>query len=107
MHPLSFTPCRHQARTTQISEVPGDPRLWHLQDFDEETDTDLVAAHQVDDAEPIAIGKRSEECFEVEFTFSSAHNAGIISQKIHICLDEYVRLLLLFFYARRSERKRG
>jgi glycerol uptake facilitator-like aquaporin len=68
--------------------VPGDPRLRHLQDFDEEAHADLVLSHQVDQSEAVAVGKRDEEFFKVEFSVDSAHNIDSIS---HIRLDEYIQ----------------
>src|SRR5262245_37584858 len=71
--------------------MPGDPRLRHLQDFDEEAHADLVLSHQVDKAEAVAVGKRDEEFFKIEFSVGSAHNIDIIS---HIRLDEYICRLI-------------
>jgi hypothetical protein len=80
VHPLPFSPGRHDARPAQKGEVPRDPRLRHLQDFDEEAHANLILSHQIDQSEAVAVGKRDEEFFQVEFSASSAHNPDIIPQ---------------------------
>ena len=79
VHPFSLPPGRHDARPAQVSEMPGDPRLRHLQDFDEETHADLVVSHKIDQPEAVAVGKRNKKFFKVEFPVSSAHDTYIIS----------------------------
>jgi hypothetical protein len=79
VHPLPFSSSLNDPSPAQIGEVPGDLRLSHLQYLDEETDADLVLSHQVDEPQPVPIGKRDKEFFEIEFAINSAHSANILT----------------------------
>ena len=79
VHPLSLPSGRHNSRPAQVSEMPRDLGLRHLQDFDEETHADLVIPHQIEYPQAIAVGKRDEEFFEIESSDNSTHDLGIIS----------------------------
>jgi hypothetical protein len=48
--------------------MPGNPGLRHLQDLDEETHADFILPHKIDQPQAVAVGKRDEEFFQVEFS---------------------------------------
>src|SRR5262249_41026945 len=106
MHPLPFPPDLHDARPAQVGEMPRNPRLRHLQDFDEEAYADLVVSHEIDQPEAVAVGKRHEEFFEVEFSVGSAHNVDIVSQHTFALTNIYCAATLISRLRMSAEKER-
>src|SRR5262249_49520231 len=95
VHPLPLAPGLDDARPAQVSQMPGDPRLRHLQDFDEEAHADLVFPHEIDQPKAVTIGQRDEEFFKVEFSVGSAHNTDIISQNTFVLTNIFFTATLI------------
>ena len=106
MHPLPFSPGLHNARPSQICEMPRDPRLRHLQDFGEEAHANLIVPHEIDQLEAVAVGKRHEEFFEVEFSIGSAHTKDIISQITFALTNIFFIVILTSRSQLRAEKER-
>ena len=65
VHPLALTSRGHHSGTTQVSQMARDLWLIGFQNFHQKADTDLVFAHQTEQAQTSAIGERPEEDFDV------------------------------------------
>ena len=84
VHPLPFSPSCYNPSPPQIGEMTRNLRLRHLQYLDEVADTYLILSHQIEQPQPVAIGKRNEELFEVESPVHSAHNRDHHIIKTHL-----------------------
>jgi hypothetical protein len=90
VHPFAFASRLDDARTAQVSEVPGNLRLIGSEDFDKETDADLVSAHQVQKPQSRVISQRAEEHqLVIKSPLRSTHE-NILAHRQQICLDKYV-----------------
>jgi hypothetical protein len=63
MNPFALASSGDYACLSQISQVPRNLWLVGVKSFNEETDTYLVLAYQIEQAQPGAIGKRFKEQF--------------------------------------------
>jgi hypothetical protein len=68
--------------------MAGDLWLWLIEDFDEETDTNFAASHEIEQSQPRLIGERQEDRFQflsgftLIFTFapiSGAHFNPVVT----------------------------
>ena len=94
MHPLPLTPRSDNAGAAKIRQMPGDLGLALSQDLDEVTDANLPPIHQVQKAQPRAVGKSREQksqigVFAGTFHFSIIYALTDVLLSIYICLDVY------------------
>lgn len=73
MHPLPFPARRDDARITQVGEVARDFGLALAEDFNEITDADLAAVHEVEQAQTGAVREGGEEQRQVEGFWGTLH----------------------------------
>ena len=73
VHPLALASRRDDTCFPQIGQMPGDLRLAQAQNFDKVADADLVAGHQVQEAQPGGVGQRREETGQVERFRTATH----------------------------------
>jgi len=66
VHPLPFAPRLHDSRPAQIGEMARYLRLPLRQDLNEIADTNLLFAHQVQQAQAGIIAQRLKETFHIE-----------------------------------------
>jgi hypothetical protein len=73
VHPLAFAAGFDDAGASQVGEVAGDFGLRLAEDLDEVADADLVAGHEVEQAEAGGVGERGEEAGRVEGFCGASH----------------------------------
>jgi hypothetical protein len=66
MHPLSLPSRRDNTGAAEVSQVTGDLRLRATQDLNKITNTNLLAAHEIQKPEPGVIPESLKEPFHVE-----------------------------------------
>ena len=66
MHPLSLPPRRDDARAAKVCKVSGNLWLGTAEDLNEVADTNLLIAHQVQEAEPCVVAEGLEESLDIE-----------------------------------------
>jgi hypothetical protein len=77
VHPFSFAARAHNAGVAQIGEMPGDLGLALLENFNEITDADFAAIHEIEEAQARGFRERGEEAREAE-RFGGAGHGPII-----------------------------
>jgi hypothetical protein len=65
--PFTVAPGGNQTRAPEIREVARNLGLVSFENFDAETDADFVIAHQMNEAQPGAVGKGFEKRLDTKF----------------------------------------
>lgn len=79
VHPAPLASRPYNSGPAHVRQMPADLGLVCSEDFDKETDTHLVLAHQVQESEPGTVCQCTEEPFLVESTRLFAHNKSILT----------------------------
>jgi hypothetical protein len=87
MHPFPFSPRGHDSGAPQIGKMARHFGLALIEDFDEITDADFAAVHQVKKSQPGTIRESGEEARKIEGLGCGRHD-------LNIRLDECVVSLL-------------
>jgi arsenite methyltransferase len=93
VHPLAFTPGTHNARLSQIRQMPGNLWLALLENFNEVAHADFAPGHEVQKTQARRVCKSGEELNQVKRFGASGHAVIIyaLTDMFHapyICFNE-------------------